>query len=1775
MQSGGTSAVADGDGLDIVAAGRVGEGLTTDSPFIAVASLGSLFDLGVGVDGQVQGGSGGAAVGIGDGLNLVATFGVGEGLAGNIPGVGFASHCSLFNILKGIDGQRQCSSVVLADTIDILVDLVATGGVGTDGGAIEDPLVLVADGNSLEGGVDGVLDSQVESGDAVAAVGGATIAIDGNITALGEVNAVPFVGVASLGIGVLVDLVVDGQVEGNNRVATHGIAVGDGVLDGGVGGIGFSIDPGVGVANDGVERTSIAVVYGNGDLVGAGAIFHAGVVVSVGAASGEDLGSIVGPSHLVAVASSLSIEDGAAAVVDGQRQGDAVGADAFLVLVNHIVAFGEVEGGTLNGPVILVASNHFGLGGVDALLDGQNEVSSGRATSGFVMIRLAGGGIGGVDDILATRNLPCVGVASGNFVVDIGRGDEGQDQGVLLGATIGIDCFIVVCVGDIIYIGITVDLPGVGRAAVHLNFGTLLLVDGQVEGMYSLATIDIGEVDIVHIALGERFCGVCPVEGEASFFSLLGVLRGIDGYVVVDIVIHAEVVGEGVVVNAAGGVGSDSIFAIHPDNLVTTFLADVLVVHTEDSLEGGVVLDKERARVVGVAVVPLDEVEACVGSGGDVDDVTIGVGAGADNITTGIAVGGQGNVELLITEVGGVGDVDVIVGIENEGSISAGVVAGPVGEVVAILGIGDDSIVGVGLAAGNGEVHAVGSKELIILVVHFDITHLLHRDSDVDCEGLIIEVGGEVTVAFDIEAVAGSGGDNGVVVIIVGPVDKLVSSVGSGSDCHVGAVVDTKLVGADITHGALAIGNGGVDVILFGIELSLESDIGIGNGDSAGGGGNIVVPLAEGVVLVGNSLDINLSAIDVLDRIAGDGLVGFGVLDVTASGIADGEGDGMGIDIAAGYEHAVALNAEAEGGILGDQHIVAVPPLPVAIVLVGGSGEGGNLAILVGTVGGKTGNFAVGAGGLDGVVHIVEHGCNRGIAHNAVGEGQSGAIDIIAINIDPLGGLIAMVGNSLKGDFLAEGDGDRSIDSSSAIGNITADGFVDIDGQGIGVSLEVGGMSGVLGTDSEGMGGIGKKRVVVPVDEVVTVVGGSGQGNSAAIGGGGGTGDSTHLGAGIGDNAGNLELTGLEGGGVGNVGGGHREGGVVVEGGIGGGAVVPADELVTGNGAGGQGNGGVILGLSGAGRNGTHKDIVANSGDIDKNAVEHSYDVGILGEVEGHRSKLGAFTILEVVKHITGSGSGGDFNTGHLVVRTGAGEGCCCIGRVGGGSDGELADHEGGCPGFSSGSVESIGVICNGGGTVAPALELIAVVGGGGQGYGSTVIDSLIGGRGNRTVGVGGGGDGHLIDSEGGGNIDVGLNGLGAAVGSGDSVAPGDEVVMVGGLGHEMNFGTVLNHVASGNTIAIDGAHIGIVGGIDNAMAVESEESVERSVGHQDNSALGIHDTVAPALEHMVSVGSGGGEGNLAGVLLDTALGDSTPCGIHMDGSVVIAGDEGLQHDIAVTEHGSDGGIAFDGIVIGGTSAQNGIAILPSYELVAGFGGGNEGMDRTVFSVIDAGLVNITHKGALININGNIICIGSKVGVILNVGGNGGAGGGGAGGIDDIIAGPVHEVVVSAGGSGERGGAFVSHVGGSGNGGSTVGSGLSGKDIDGNSVVDILIDGLDGHIALAHGELVGGISVAVDTVDFPVLESLAADGGGGQGEGLAILLGARSRGGIGGSKVVGGGGGEGLDGDVIGDGEAIGGIGAHNIAADFPTCKDILVGVVLAGGEGGRGVVAV
>ena len=271
------------------------------------------------------------------------------------------------------------------------------------------------------------------------------------------------------------------------------------------------------------------------------------------------------------------------------------------------------------------------------------------------------------------------------------------------------------------------------------------------------------------------------------------------------------------------------------------------------------------------------------------------------------------------------------------------------------------------------------------------------------------------------------------------------------------------------------------------------------------------------------------------------------------------------------------------------------------------------------------------------------------------------------------------------------------------------------------------------------------------------------------------------------------------------------------------------------------------------------------------------------------------------------------------------------------------------------------------------------------------------------------------------------------------------------------------------------------------------------------------------------------------------------------------SGVEGLggDGDVLIVEDGGEGG---------GTIVGPGEHVADGDDHI--FGGAP--FLQVVASVLDNGEVSVhsfaigefgniaggaAHEG-VVDGHSDGIGIGGEVGLEVNILGDGDDARSHGGG---VVVLPAVEGVVLVHVDDDGGGGAIGEVGtGAGEGGGASGNGGGGDGVD-----HILIDGLDCHVGIGHGELIASVGAAIHAVDLPVLEALACDGGGSEGEGGTVAQGGAGLvavGGVGEGQVMLGTFDDGMNLDVAGD---VDGVGEDDVVVGgiLPTGDHVHAGV--------------
>ena len=939
------------------------------------------------------------------------------------------------------------------------------------------------------------------------------------------------------------------------------------------------------------------------------------------------------------------------------------------------------------------------------------------------------------------------------------------------------------------------------------------------------------------------------------------------------------------------------------------------------------------------------------------------------------------------------------------------------------------------------------------------------------------------------------------------------------------------------------------------------------------------------VTLVGGGVDGN-GAVPVVHAGAEDGTHGV---------VVGGQGEFEGVDGEGGGEEGVLRDGE---GALGISAAVA----PLHEVVVGGRGGGdGNVAADDNRAGrGADGTpLIVGAQHGDGAIVRVggEEGGEEGVG------GEDDLTRIVGYIVVPSHEVVTLVGGGV--------DGNGAVPVVHAGAEDGTHGVV-VGGQGEfeGVDGEGGGEEGVL---RDGEGALGISAAVAPLHEVVVGSGGSGNGDGLVVGVGvaaGANGNGTH--GLVGRLGVDVQLACHEVGGIDMV-GDH----LLVEWVGSDVAGSPVEELEAVLGRSLEGNK-LAVGILAAGDSGIvdrpHGEVGRH--DVDGEAVDG--EDGGEGGVGGEGEAVGGVGLavaplaegavaeghgLEVdgaaVRHLDRLTHDGTVHIAKLAVIDIDGQ----IDAV----DGEVG-HIGGALGGEEGRQVHIGGDRHA--VERPVHEVVVDRGGNAE------ADAAVVGIGAGTDNGGGVGghdiDGNAVNLEGGAEGGVGIGHILARVG-GNAVAPGHEVVVVGGRGIEGGGRAVHIAAGAGKGAVADGReghgvgvggeggdeqHIATADGngadaVGNAVAPSQEvavrggtcrEGVRAAVGHAGGAAEGGAQGGAVGQGRdavFVGLGEDGADKEVAFDLEDAACigAGILPTDEAVEVVVMVDIGDGNQLAVAIGSLGGreddvahqvvvGGGVEGVGKaveaggqveVVGGNGEHTGVvvhAVAPLGEGHAGIGGSPEHYARIIYiCAVDFGVDRT--EGSIGGKEAHLEAVAGEDGGIgaVAVVGHQAVGSGLA-----VI--PAHEVAVLVGHGLDTDGAGAEGTGAAA--GDITHIGVVGHHTDG-----VLQRGGEGHIV---GGAVDHDGAGVDDIAVvPAYKAVVGVGGGGDGNGGAVGIAAAAGGG---SIVTGnadrhvGGGEEGGDGGVGADADADGGEGA---VGAVPTAY-ILAGQ-RGGGEGNGGVV--
>ena len=419
----------------------------------------------------------------------------------------------------------------------------------------------------------------------------------------------------------------------------------------------------------------------------------------------------------------------------------------------------------------------------------------------------------------------------------------------------------------------------------------------------------------------------------------------------------------------------------------------------------------------------------------------------------------------------------------------------------------------------------------------------------------------------------------------------------------------------------------------------------------------------------------------------------------------------------------------------------------------------------------------------------------------------------------------------------------------------------------------------------------------------------------------------------LGDDGGVMHLDGVDGHRA-EVGGEQGVGGSGDGDGAGGRAVAPVVEAVAADGHGGEGHRGLVLDIGGATLD-VARALVSGAAD-GVGVGSEECGVGGVGR-GGDGARVVGGVVVPGGEVVVGVGRGRNLDGGEVVDGGGAGGGAA-VGVAAHRGDGVLVDGEVGRDGGVVGEVDGDGALGRVH-AVAPAGEVVAVVGGGGEGgRGAEVILAAAGGgahglagrEGGHAVGVGqeDGDDGGIphdddVDAVLGAHVNtaggcpvvegVALGGMGLHVGGVDVVAAVGVGVLAGDGAAALDVGIVAHVVEVAAEDGFDAGVLGQLEGVDLAAA--------RLVGEEV--------LVAPLVE-VVADGGLGGEGNPGEVGISVS--GSGAGGIVAPADVVDCGGEAEGVGL---EAGLDGSGLGEGQGVLGGHEGVGDGVVPAAEEVA------------------------------------------------------------------------------------------------------------------------------------------------------------------------------------------------------------------------------------------------
>ena len=385
----------------------------------------------------------------------------------------------------------------------------------------------------------------------------------------------------------------------------------------------------------------------------------------------------------------------------------------------------------------------------------------------------------------------------------------------------------------------------------------------------------------------------------------------------------------------------------------------------------------------------------------------------------GPAAAGDGQLHI-VDEVGHEGVVagDIVDGVGGVGGHFL-VILGPVHKGVVFVGCGregDRSAVVVGACTGNGTTSCrVGCGS--------------------DGVGVELEVGHEGAISSYREAVGSVGG---YYLVVLGPVDEAVASIGRSGEGSRSTIVIGAVAGNRTTCGR--VGRGG-DSVGVGCKVSHEGAC-TGYGETVGGVGRyliaILCPVDEVVACAGSSGEGSRSTI----------VVGACAAHVTAIGRVSRGGDFVGVKLKVGRYRMVSLDIANSVLCVACIHRAAiVGPIYKGVAGIGRGGDGSRCAMFVGA--GAT--YVATCGRVGRSSDSVGVGCKVGheVAFTSYGEAVAGISGYHIAILCPVDEVVACAGSSGKGSGCAMVVG-------AVAGNRTTCGRAGRGGNFVSVELEVG-----------------------------------------------------------------------------------------------------------------------------------------------------------------------------------------------------------------------------------------------------------------------------------------------------------------------------------------------------------------------------------------------------------------------------------------------------------------------------------------------------------------------------------------------------------------------------------------------------------------------------------------------------------------------------------------------------------------------------------------------